>query len=95
MNPVGGYQMVVFDNVTINPDSAVTITDAKNAEILRTTNKPVFVTGIKVGATAVDAVVDVRTNTGARDGKVYGITGPNATFYNISTDDDRVTFTPS
>ena len=58
-------------------------------------NKPVFITGIKVGTTAVDAVVDVRTNTGARDGKVYGITGPNAVFYNISTNDDQVTFTPS
>ena len=95
MKPVGGYQMVVFDNVTINPDSAVTITDVKNAEILRSTNKPVFITGIKVGATALDAFVDVRTNTGTRDSKVYRITGPNATFYNIGTDGDRVTFTPS
>lgn len=95
MFPVGGYQMVDFDGATIATDAATTISNPKIAEILRKTNKPVHFYNMKIGEVMVDSAIDLRTDTGATDGKMYGFVGPNSTFYNVTTDDGNVTFTPA
>lgn len=95
MKGPGGYQMVDFDGASITNSSATTIEDAKNAQILRESNKVLYIYNITVDGTKTNAVGDIRTDTGARDGKVYGFIGPNSAFFNISTDDDKITFTPA
>lgn len=95
MNYPGGYQMVDLNGVEITNDQATTINNPKIADILRRTNKPVYFYGVKIDGLSTNVVADIRTDTGANDGKVYGFIGPNSTFFNVSTDDDNVTFTPA
>lgn len=90
----GGYQMVNMNGAEITNNSATTITDARIADILRRTNKPVYFYNVIVDGISTNVVADIRTNTGAVDGKVYGFIGPNSSFFNVSTDDDKITFTP-
>lgn len=90
----GGYQMVNMNGARITNGSATVITDARIAEILRTTNKPVYFYNVNVDGISTNVVADIRTNTGATDGKVYGFIGPNSSFFNVSTDDNKITFTP-
>lgn len=91
----GGYQILDFTGVTLNSDTPVTVTLPKHAEILRTTNKIVHLHNLTIDNVTLDALAHIRTSTGARDGKVYGFIGPNSLFFNISTDDNNVTFTPA
>lgn len=91
----GGYQMVNMNGTEITNKSATTITDAKIAEILRRTNKPVYFYNVMVDGISTNVVADIRTNTGVVDGKVYGFIGPNSTFFNVSTADNKITFTPA
>lgn len=86
---VGGYQMIDLSDVTLNSESAVTVKNSKNAEILRTTKKTVHFHGAKLGATVVDALAVVTSATGARDGRVYQMGK-----FNVTTNDDDITFTP-
>lgn len=95
MSYPGGYQMVDMNGVKITNDSATTVANSKVANILRTTNKPVYFYGLIIDDISTNVVADIRTNTGAYDGKVYGFIGPNSTFFNVSTDDNNVTFTPA
>lgn len=95
MKGPGGYQMVDFNGAEITNSSATTIKDPKNASILRESNKVLYIYNVVVDGVKTNAVGDIRTETGARDGKVYGFIGPNSAFFNISTDDDNVTFTPA
>ncbi len=92
---VGGYQILDFTGVTLNSETPVTVNLPKHAEILRTTNKIVHLHNLTINNVTLDALADIRTSTGARDGKVYGFIGPNSLFFNISTDDNNVTFTPA
>lgn len=92
-NP-GGYLLMDFTGVEINSESAVTIVEPVKAEILRNNNKPVYISGVVIGSTTLNVVVDMVTDTGARDGKVYGFMGVGSTYFNISTDDNNITFTP-
>lgn len=91
----GGYQMVNMNGAEIINNSATTITDAKIAETLRRTNKPVYFYNVTIDGISTNVVADIRTNTGAVDGKVYGFIGPNSTFFNVSTDNNKITFTPA
>lgn len=95
MSYPGGYQMVNLDGVEINNDAATTLSLPKIADILRRTNKPVYFYGVQIAGQRTNVVADIRTDTGAVDGKVYGFIGPNSTFFNVSTDDNNVTFTPA
>ena len=95
MKGPGGYQMVDFNNIEITNGSATTVTDPKNSTILRESNKVIYIYNIVVDGVKTYAVADIKTDTGARDGKVYGFIGPNSAFFNISTDDDKITFTPA
>ena len=90
----GGYQMVNMNSAKITNNSATVIADAKIADILRRTNKPVYFYNIVVDGISTNVVADIRTNTGAVDGKVYGFIGPNSSFFNVSTDDNKITFAP-
>lgn len=90
----GGYQMVNMNGAEITNASATVITDAKIADILRRTNKPVYFYNVTIDRISTNVVADIRTNTGAVDGKVYGFIGPNSTFFNVSTNDNKITFTP-
>ena len=90
----GGYQMIDCAGIEITNDSATPVSNKKIADILRSTNKPVYFYNITVDGISTNVVADIRTNTGAYDGKVYGFIGPNSTFFNVSTDDHRVMFTP-
>lgn len=90
----GGYQMINMNGAAITNNSATVITDSKIAEILRSTNKPVYFYNVIVDGISTNVVADIRTNTGAVDGKVYGFIGPNSSFFNVSTDDNKITFTP-
>lgn len=92
-NP-GGYLLMDFTGVEINSEEAVTIVDPVKAEILRNNNKPVYIYGVVMGPTTLSVTVDLVTDTGARDGKVYGFMGTGSTLFNISTDDNNITFTP-
>lgn len=91
----GGYQMVNLSGISFTNNSATTIKNAKIADILRRTNKPLYFYGATIDGIETNVVADIRTNTGAVDGKVYGFIGPNSAFFNVSTDDDSVTFTPA
>ena len=84
----GGYQTIDISSVTL-AEQAVTVTDAKFAEILRTTRKPVFLHGAKQGAMTVSGICTLVTDTVAKDGRVYYWDD-----YSISTNDNTVTFTP-
>lgn len=95
MNYPGGYQMVDLTGVEFTNARATTITNSKIADILRRTNKPVYFYGAIIDGISTNVVADIRTNTGAYDGKVYGFTGPNSAFFNVSTDGSNVTFTPA
>lgn len=90
----GGYQMVNMNGAKITNGSATVITDARIAEILRTTNKPVYFYNVTIDNISTNVVADIRTNTGAIDGKVYGFIGPNSSFFSVSTYDNKITFTP-
>lgn len=90
----GGYQMVNMNGAKITSGSATVITDARIAEILRTTNKQVYFYNITVDDISTNVATDIRTNTGATDGKVYGFIGPNSSFFNVSTADNKITFMP-
>lgn len=87
--------MVNMNGAEIINDSATVIMDAEIADILRRTNKPVYFYNVTVDGVSTNVVADIRTNTGAVDGKVYGFIGPNSTFFNVSTDDNKITFTPA
>ena len=91
----GGYQMVDLSGISFTNNSATTITNPKIADSLRRTNKPVYFYGATIDGIKTNVVADIRTNTDAVDGKVYGFIGPNSAFFNVSTDDDKVTFTPA
>lgn len=91
----GGYQIVNMNGAEITNKSATTITDAKIAETLRRTNKPVYFYNVTIDGISTNVVADIRTNTGAVDGKIYGFIGPNSTFFNVSTADNKITFTPA
>lgn len=91
----GGYQMINMNGAVITNGSATTITDVEIADILRRTNKPVYFYNIKIDGISTNVVADIRTTTGAHDGKVYGFIGPNSSFFNVSTDDNKITFTPA
>ena len=91
--PVGGYQMVDISGVTLGTQ-AVTITNAKNAEILRKTRKPVYFHGAKIGAVTVAGFATLVSDTGAVDGKVYNVVSAQGA-YLVSTNDDTITFTPA
>lgn len=95
MSYPGGYQMVDLHGIEFNNDQATTVTDSKIADTLRRTNKPVYFYNAIIDGAATNVVADIRTNTGAVDGKVYGFIGPNSAFFNVSTDGDKVTFTPA
>ena len=84
----GGYQTIDISSVTL-AEQAVTVTDAKIADILRTTRKPVFLYGAKQGSLTLSSFCILVTDTGAKDGKVYYWDD-----YIISTNDNTVTFTP-
>lgn len=86
--------MINMNGAEITNNSATVITDSKIAEILRITNKPVYFYNVIVDGISTNVVADIRTNTGAIDGKVYGFIGPNSSFFNVSTDDNKITFTP-
>lgn len=86
--------MINMNGAEITNNSASVITDSKIAEILRRTNKPVYFYNVIVDGIPTNVVADIRTNTGAIDGKVYGFIGPNSSFFNVSTDDNKITFTP-
>ena len=90
----GGYQMVNMNGVQITNDSATVITDAKIADILRRTNKPVYFYNVTVNGISTNVVADIRTNTGSVDGKVYGFIGPNSSFFIVSTNNNKIAFTP-
>ena len=90
----GGYQIVNMNGVEITNGSTTVITDAKIADILRRTNKQVYFYNVTVDGISTNVVADIRTNTGAVNGKVYGFIGPNSSFFNVSTDDNKITFTP-
>lgn len=93
-NYPGGYQMVDMNGLAITNQRPTTITNPTIADVLRRTNKPVYFYGLTVDGLSTNVVADIRTNTGARDGKVYGFIGPNSGFFNVSTDDNNITFTP-
>ena len=95
MKGPGGYQMVDFNGVEITNSSTTTIKDPKNASILRESNKVLYIYDVVVDGVKTYAVGDIKTDTGTRDGKVYGFIGPNSAFFNISTNDDEITFTPA
>lgn len=95
MIPVGGYQMIDFGGAVISTDAATTINNPEIAAILRSTTKPVHFYNIKIGEVLTDSAIDLRTDTGATDGKMYGFVAPNSMFYNVTTDDGNVTFTPA
>lgn len=86
--------MINMNGAEITNGSATVITNSKIAEILRSTNKPVYFYNVIVDGISTNVVADIRTNTGAIDGKVYGFIGPNSSFFNVSTDDNKITFTP-
>lgn len=92
MNTPGGYQTINLSSLTLGTQ-AVTVTMPNVAEILRTTRKPVYFYGAKFGANTVRGWVTIVGDTGAKDGKVYNIVGTDVSF-NVTTDDDNVTFTP-
>ena len=91
----GGYQMVDMKGQAITNAGATTIGNPIIADTLRRTNKPVYFYGLTIDGLSTNVVADIRTDTGARDGKVYGFIGPNSTFFNVSTNDNNVTFTPA
>lgn len=91
----GGYQMVDLSGIEFTNERATTINAPYIADILRRTNKPVYFCGAKIDGINTNVAADIRTNTGAVDGKVYGFIGPNSAFFNVSTDDGNVTFTPA
>lgn len=95
MNYPGGYQMVDLTGISFNNDVPTTIKNPKIARTLRETNKPVYFYNATIDGVSTNVVADIRTNTGAVDGKVYGFIGPNSAFFNVSTDGDNVTFTPA
>lgn len=86
---LGGYQLIDCTGITLT-DSAVTVENAKIAEILRETDKPVQFTNLTKDSMKISALAVMVTDNGARDGKVYYM-GPN---YTVTTDDRTVTFTP-
>lgn len=90
--PVGGYQMVDISDVTLKT-TAVTVTNAKNAEILRTTRKPVYFHGAKLGANTVAGFASLVSDSGAVDGKVYNVVSSQGE-YLVSTNNDNIIFTP-
>lgn len=94
MSYPGGYQMVDMKGQVITNARATTINNPAIADVLRRTNKPVYFCGLTIDGISTNVVADIRTNTGARDGKVYGFIGPNSSFFNVSTGDNTVTFTP-
>lgn len=91
--PVGGYQMVDISGVTLG-SQAVTITNAKIAEILRRTRKPVYFHGAKIGSVTVAGFATLVSDTGATDGKVYNVVSAQGA-YLVNTDDNKITFTPA
>lgn len=95
MNYPGGYQMVDLTGISFTNERATTITNKKIANTLRSTNKPVYFYNATIDGISTNVVADIRTNTGVVDGKVYGFIGPNSAFFNVSTNDDNVTFTPA
>lgn len=86
---LGGYQIIDCTGITLT-DSAVTVENAKIADILRETDKPVQFTNLTKGSIKLSALAVMVTDTGTRDGKVYYM-GLN---YTVTTDDRTVTFTP-
>ena len=86
---LGGYQLIDCTGITLT-DSEVTVENAKIAEILRETDKPVQFINLTKDSKKVSTLAVMVTDTGARDGKVYYI-GLN---YTVTTDDRTVTFTP-
>lgn len=95
MNYPGGYQMVDLKGISFTNDRATTIVNPKIAQILRETNKPVYFYNTTIDGVSTNVVAYIRMNTDAVDGKVYGFIGPNSSFFNVSTDDNNVTFTPA
>lgn len=95
MSYPGGYQTVDLHGIEFTNARATTITDSKIAEILRQTNKPVYFYDAVIDGIATNVVADIRTNVAGIDGKVYGFIGPNSAFFNVSTNGDKVTFTPA
>lgn len=91
----GGYQMVDLTGISFTNARVTTVKNKKIADTLRHTNKPVYFYNATIDGISTNVVADIRTNTGAVDGKVYGFIGPNSAFFNVSTDDDNVTFTPA
>lgn len=91
--PVGGYQMVDISDVTLTAQ-AVTVTNAKNADILRKTSKPVYFHGAKIGTNTIVGLATAVADTGAVDGKVYNVVTSQG-IYLVSTNKDNITFTPA
>ena len=92
MYNTGGYQLVDFTGVTINPDAAVTVSNSAMARIMKSTDKPVRICNANIGGFKVSAVENSVTDTGAVDSKVryFSIQG---VAYSVSTDDNTLTIT--
>lgn len=92
----GGYQIIDFNNTEVSTEQATIVTSKNIANILRMTNKPVFITGLKCGSDSISAPLSV-TDTGAHDAKVYTtpIVISNNYWFTITTDDDNIRFVPA
>ena len=91
-NP-GGYQLVDFKGTVLNLSSAVVVESAEIANILRNTQKVVYISGLELNSIEMSGIVTISSNIGAVDGKGYSLYVGSLEF-DITTDDNKVTITP-
>lgn len=90
----GGYLIVDASKVNLSAEAATVVTDNKMADALRRNTKPIVIfENVRVSDEVFTMCSAVSSDTGALDGKVYLIVDGQNTIA-VTTDDDKVTFTP-
>lgn len=86
---LGGYQIIDCTGITLT-SSPLTVVNSEMADIIRESDKLLVFTNVtsETGAKATVPSVQV-LDIGSKDGKIV-----TTVIFTVSTDDDRVTFTP-